>query len=213
MESAKSDAYAFSILTLLLALPQSLNGLNKNLADSSKPYTRRRACRNLNHNFQPQRSHLNRSSGFSLEAVLPQRGHFIVHICVKGPSGATSKIWNVDFTATFLQSTAHRHRGAIRFACISDSTTLIEKKTSKVNQLISRGLFECRTNVTISRNFSSDIAHLSYQNQGRSKNSFQAAGGACSDPRRLLLRSGIINISDHVNPCQFFGRNGSKRPF
>ena len=111
-----------------------------------------------------------------------------------------------------LQSTAHRHRGAIRFACISDSTTLIEKKTSKVNQLISRGLFECRTNVTISRNFSSDIAHLSYQNQGRSKNSFQAAG-ACSDPRRLLLRSGIINISDHVNPCQFFGRNGSKRPF
>jgi hypothetical protein len=69
----------------------------------------------------------------------------------------------------FLQSTSHRRRDAIRFACISDSTTPMEKKTSKVNQLISRGLFEFRTNVATSCNFSSDIAHLSYQNQGGSK--------------------------------------------
>jgi hypothetical protein len=34
----------------------------------------------LNHNFQPQRSHLNRSSGFALDAGLPQRGHLIVQI-------------------------------------------------------------------------------------------------------------------------------------
>jgi hypothetical protein len=98
----------------------------------------------------------------------------------------------------------------MRFICISDSTTLMEKQTSKVNQVISRGLFEFRANVTISCNFSSDIAHLSYQNQ-RSKNSFQAAD-ACGYPSRLLLRSGITNISDHVNPCQFFGLNGGKRP-
>jgi len=57
----------------------------------------------------------------------------------------------------------------MRFICISDSTTLMEKQTSKVNQVISRGLFEFRANVTISCNFSSDIAHLSYQNQGGQK--------------------------------------------
>jgi hypothetical protein len=34
----------------------------------------------LSHNFQPQPSHLNRSSGLALDAVLPQRGHFIVQI-------------------------------------------------------------------------------------------------------------------------------------
>ena len=84
----------------------------------AKPYT------DVNHNFQPQRSHLNRSSGFSLEAVLPQRGHFIVHICVKGPSG----VWNVDSTV----ASSNRHligiqRDAIRFLCISGSTTLMEK--------------------------------------------------------------------------------------
>jgi hypothetical protein len=94
----------------------------------AKPYTRRRARRDVNHNFQPQRSHLNRSSGFSLEAVLPQRGHFIVHICVKGPSGVTLKIWNVD--STVASSNRHLigiHRDAIRFLCISGSTTLTEK--------------------------------------------------------------------------------------
>ena len=94
----------------------------------AKPYTRRRARRDVNHNFQPQRSHLNRSSGFSLEAVLPQRGHFIVHICVKGPSGVTLKIWNVD--STVASSNRHLigiHRDAIRFPCISGSTTLMEK--------------------------------------------------------------------------------------
>ena len=32
----------------------------------------------LNHNFQPQPSHLKLSSGFALVAVLPQCGHFIV---------------------------------------------------------------------------------------------------------------------------------------
>jgi hypothetical protein len=31
---------------------------------------------------------------------------------------------------------------AIRFACTSGSTTLMEKQTSKINQLISRALFE-----------------------------------------------------------------------
>jgi hypothetical protein len=39
-----------------------------------------RCFRILNHNFQPQRSHLNRSSGFALDAELPQRGHLIVQI-------------------------------------------------------------------------------------------------------------------------------------
>jgi hypothetical protein len=34
----------------------------------------------MSHNFQPQRSHLNCSSGFALAAVLPQCGHFIVHM-------------------------------------------------------------------------------------------------------------------------------------
>ena len=60
-----------------------------------KTETELRACRDVNHNFQPQRPHLKCSSGFSLEAELPQRGHFIVHICVKGPSGVTLKIRNV----------------------------------------------------------------------------------------------------------------------
>jgi len=92
--------------------------------DPSKPYRRRRTRHDVNHNFQPQRSHLNRSSGFSLAAVLPQRGHFIVHICVKGPSG----VWNVDSTV----ASSNRHligiqRDAIRFLCISGSTTLMEK--------------------------------------------------------------------------------------
>ena len=89
---------------------------------------RRRACRNVNHNFQPQRSHLNRSSGFSLQAVLPQRGHFIVHICVNGPSGVTLKIWNVDSTV----ASSKRHLigirwDAIRFLGTSGSTALKEK--------------------------------------------------------------------------------------
>jgi hypothetical protein len=75
-ESAKSGATHFN--PYFLALRQSLNDLTKNLADPSKPHARRRASQN--HNFQPQRSHLNRSSGFSFEAVFPQRGHFIVHI-------------------------------------------------------------------------------------------------------------------------------------
>jgi hypothetical protein len=82
----------------------------------------------VNHNFQPQRSHLNRSSGFSLEAVLPQRGHFIVHICVKGPSGVTLKTWNVDSTvASFNPRLIGIRRDGIRFVCISGSTALMEK--------------------------------------------------------------------------------------
>jgi hypothetical protein len=40
--------------------------------------------------------------------VLPQRGHFIVHICVKGPSGVTLKIWNVDSTV----ASCNRHPSA-----------------------------------------------------------------------------------------------------
>jgi hypothetical protein len=36
----------------------------------------------LNHNFQPQPLHLNCSSGFALDAVPPQCGHFIVQVCV-----------------------------------------------------------------------------------------------------------------------------------
>jgi hypothetical protein len=80
----------------------------------------------MNHNFQPQRSHLNRSSGFSLEAVFPQRGHFIVHISIDGPSGVTLKIWNVDSTmASFLL--IGMHRDAIQLISISGSTTLMEK--------------------------------------------------------------------------------------
>ena len=82
----------------------------------------------MNHNFQPQRSHLNCSSGFSLEAVLPQRGHFIVHICVKGPSGVTLKIWNVDPT---VASPNRRLIGilgdVIGFVGISGSTALNEE--------------------------------------------------------------------------------------
>ena len=79
----------------------------------------------MNDNFQPQRSHLNCSSGFSLEAVLLQRGHFIVHICVNGPSGASLKIWNVDST---VASSNRRLIGilwdVIGFVGISGSTVL-----------------------------------------------------------------------------------------
>jgi hypothetical protein len=90
----------------------------------------------VNHNFQPQRSHLNRSSGFSLQAVLPQRGHFIVHICVKGPSGVTLKIWNVDSTvASCSRHLVGIRRDTIRFMSISGSTALMEKLASKINQL------------------------------------------------------------------------------
>jgi hypothetical protein len=79
----------------------------------------------VNHNFQPQRSHLNCSSGFSLEAVLPQRGHFMVHICVKGPSGVTLKIWNVDsIVASFNRRLIGIRWDAIRFVGTSGSTAL-----------------------------------------------------------------------------------------
>ena len=82
----------------------------------------------MNHNFQPQRSHLNCSSGLSLEAVLPQRGHFIVHICVKGLSGATLKVRNVDST---VASSNRRLIGILGdvmgFVGISGSTALDEE--------------------------------------------------------------------------------------
>ena len=39
----------------------------------------------VNHNCQPQPSHLNRSWGFAFVAVLPQCGHFIVQIRVMTP--------------------------------------------------------------------------------------------------------------------------------
>lgn len=55
-----------------------------------------------NYNFQPQLSHLNRSSGFGFVAVLPQCGHFMVQ----------------RFVITFLQNL---------YMCISGSTTVIEK--------------------------------------------------------------------------------------
>jgi hypothetical protein len=94
---------------------------------SSSSGVEARTCRDVNHNFQPQRSHLNGSSGFALDAVLPQCGHFIVQICVKGPSSVTLKKWNVDFIAVSNRRLIGIRRGAIRFVCISGSTTLMEK--------------------------------------------------------------------------------------
>ena len=69
----------------------------------------------MNHNFQPQRSHLNRSSGLVFAAVLPQRGHFIVQIFVEGPSRVTVKKWNVDLNMTF----SNRRLIGIRSGCYS----------------------------------------------------------------------------------------------
>ena len=84
----------------------------------------------MNHNFQPQRSHLNRSSGLVLAAVLPQRGHFIVQIFVEGPSGVTVKKWNVDSSMAFSNRRLIDIRSgcySVGMVCISDSTRLMEK--------------------------------------------------------------------------------------
>jgi hypothetical protein len=74
--------------------------------------------------------------------VLPQRGHFIVHICVKGPSGVTVKISNVGFTvASFNRFLISIRRDAVQFAGISGSTTPMSKSAQQ-NQSVeaSRGV-------------------------------------------------------------------------
>lgn len=125
-----------------------------------------RVCREVNHNFQPQRSHLKCSSGFSLEAALPQRGHFIVHICVKGPSGVTLKIWNVDsIVASFNRRLIGIRWDAIRFVCTSGSTAL-SGEVSLQNQSVevSRVLCRIQNDVTIPGNFFQRHCNLAYQN-------------------------------------------------
>jgi hypothetical protein len=119
----------------------------------------------VNHNFQPQRSHLNGSSGFALDAVLPQCGHFIVQICVKGPSGVTLKIWNVDSIVASNRRLIGIRRDAVRLACISGSTTLMQKFAQQ-NQSVEvlRALSRIQ-NVTILGNLFQRHCHLSYQNQ------------------------------------------------
>jgi hypothetical protein len=126
VELAKSGVYAFQSFLYSWLTPVAQR-FKQEPGGPLKPYTRRRARRDVNHNFQPQRSHLNRSSGFSLEAVLPQRGHFIVHIWVKGPSGVTLKIWMDSTVASSNRHLIGIRRDAIRFPCISGSTTLMEK--------------------------------------------------------------------------------------
>jgi hypothetical protein len=61
------------------ALPSTKNGRHW-LTVCSPALESRESRPTMNHNFQPQPSHLNFSSGFVLDAVPPQCGHFIVQI-------------------------------------------------------------------------------------------------------------------------------------
>jgi hypothetical protein len=103
-----------------------------------------RACRDVNHNFQPQRSHLKCSSGFSLDAVLPQRGHFIVHICVKGPSGVTFKIWNVDSIVASSIDVSSASVGMLFGLCALPVPRRLMEKLALQNQSVEVSRVLCR---------------------------------------------------------------------
>jgi hypothetical protein len=156
---------------------------------------RRRACRDVNHNFQPQRSHLNCSSGFSLEAVLPQRGHFIVHICVKGPSGVTLKIWNVDSIAASCIDFSSASVGMLfGLYALPVPRRLMRSQPCKINQLrFPECCVEFRTNVTVPGNFSQRHCHLSYQNQETQEN-WVTAACACGAGMRLRCLKSLLPI-------------------
>ena len=102
-----------------------------------------------------------------------------MQICVKGPSGATLKIWNVDSIVASNRRLIGIRRDAMRFVAFPVPRRQWRSLSSKINQLkFSEHCHEFRTSVTILGNFSQRHCHLSYQNQEAEEKLWLPSGNA-----------------------------------
>src|SRR4029077_15991091 len=109
------------------ALPQSLIDLNKNPADPSKPYTRRSSTSRCESQFPTATFALKSFFGLLLASCASAAWTLHrAHLCQRAVRSYFEDMER-GLHGGLLQSTSHRHRDAVRFVCISDSTALMEK--------------------------------------------------------------------------------------